>query len=140
MNDYTRTKPPAKTRTTREAKLRTKIDGLLAEHHGAVNQRLEQADTLVLNKIANSLKMPRHVRSALYWAMTSKWYLSPNHFENERVLRSKAYDMAIVWIHRAVNATTTNQAERARYERMMKINEGACAGYLFAAKEQGYGT
>lgn len=54
----------------------------------------------------------------------------------ETKARDKAYDAAYIWVMRRAHAKfETSVQEHATLLKRAAINEGACAGYLFAAAE-----
>ena len=117
-----------------------KIDKLWSAHESAVSLRLEKRDQEALDKLAKFLNMPRHIRVALDWSYTRAMIGSGDLGQTpEAQAREKAYYSAIAWVasahdmHEPINANT---ADHAFFRRALVTCEGACAGYLFAAKER----
>jgi hypothetical protein len=115
-----------------------KIDKLWSAHEDAVSRRLEVRDREVLDKLAKFLNMPRHVRTALDWSYTRAMIGSGDLGQTpEAFARESAYNMASSYVRYCLSAMTTRSVyDYSEDRRMLARCEGACAGYLFAAKER----
>ncbi len=114
-----------------------KINELWATHEACITQHLDRHGVKVLDALAKFLNMPRHVRIALNWGYTRTMIGSLT--TDETLARERAYGMAYTWILSARDMhepTSANTADLAFYRRRLAQCEGACAGYLFAAKER----
>lgn len=120
------------------AQIVAKINELWNVHESAVSLRLEKRDQEALDKLAKFLNMPRHVRVALDWSYTRAMIGSGDLGQTpEAFARDSAYNMASSYVRYCLSAMTTRSVyDYSEDRRMLARCEGACAGYLFAAKER----
>lgn len=118
------------------AQLADKLQKLWVAHESAVAQRLEARDREALDKLAKALNMPKHVRTALDWSYT-RTMIGLFETTGEVVLKDRAYVVACTYVRYCVGDLRTQSIfEHSENRRMIARCEGACAGYLFAAKER----
>jgi hypothetical protein len=122
---------------TREQKA-DKLTNLWNVHESAVAQRLEARDREALDKLAKALGISKHVRVALDWAYTRTMIGSGELGQTASVrAMDQAYAAAKDYVKFCIDAVRTSGVyEYSECRRAIFRLDGACAGYLFAAKER----
>jgi hypothetical protein len=121
---------------TREQKA-DKLSNLWSAHEGAVTRRLEARDREALDKLTKALGISKHVRTALDWAYTRVMIGAGDLGQTTSVrAMDQAYAVAKDYVKFCIAAVRTSGVyEYSECRRAIFRLDGACAGYLFAAKE-----